>query len=223
MKEIIILIPPSEGKNEGGSSEKYKVKNDLVKNMISKLSSFKEDWEKILCVKGNALDKAISNNKNILFSPILPSIERYSGVVYKGIDYDSLKEKKFFDKHVRIVSPVFGLLKPDDKIPNYKLKMDKLDAINNWKDSFKESLKGKFVIDLLPQVFRKAVSYEEGIEVDFFLYKNGKKVNAGHNGKLIKGKFVRFLCENKVKNISLFSKFKEDGWKFEDGVFFKRV
>ena len=89
------------------------------------------------------------------------------------------------NKRVRIISGLFGLVKPDQNIPDYKLKIDKLDAQKWWKPILE--LKDEFVIDLLPQAHRKAFHYEKGITIEFVLEKNGKKQPAGHNGKLIKG------------------------------------
>jgi len=187
----LILIPPSEGKNSGGT-------NNPV--------SFSEVSKSLLSI----LDTSKVENKNILSQKTLPAIERYSGVVYKGIDYESLKNKRLFDEHVRIISGLFGVIKPTDLIPNYKLKMNRTYKV--WREHilFDDSY---FIYDLLPQEHKKAVSYTKGVRIEFSIIKNGKKIPAGHNGKLIKGKFIRWLTEH---NFSDFAQFKEDGFSWDN-------
>jgi cytoplasmic iron level regulating protein YaaA (DUF328/UPF0246 family) len=176
-------------------------------------------------VKGRALEAARKANQNILVSPTLPAIERYGGVVYDGIDYPTLsaEAQEFLQAHVRIVSALFGLITPEQPIPEYKLKIEKLDAAKYWKPIIAKKITGSFVIDLLPQAHQKAVEYKQGVTVDFIFSKNGKAVPSGHHGKLIKGKFIRWLCEEMVSEPQDFNGFKEDGFGFDGRNFVKRV
>lgn len=220
----LILIPPSEGKVVGGRGAPLKVLSPQVQAMYDRLVQFKGDVNDLYGVKGKALDKATAANRDVIKAPTLPAIERYSGVVYDGIDYSSLSKasKVFLNAHVRIVSALFGLLNPQDVIPDYKLKIEKLDSAKYWKPIITQELKGCFVIDLLPQAHQKAVHYEKGIKIDFIFYKNGKLMPAGHQGKLIKGKFIRWLCVNQITNPDDFTNFIEDGFKFDGTNFIKR-
>lgn len=223
MKETLLLIPPSEGKTPGGTGKPIRPTRSM-EEMISRLDAYEGDWGRLLGVKGNALDAAVEANRTVRTAPTLPAIERYSGVVYDGIGYETLEKeaRAWFDVHVRIVSALFGLLKPKDRIPNYKLKIEKLDAASFWKPLHEKALKHYDVIDLLPQSHRKAVSYPEGIAVDFVVEKNGKRVPVGHHGKMIKGRFVRWVCENQVTLPDAFSGFTEDGYHWTGELFLKR-
>ena len=223
-KDLRILIPPSEGKTPGGEGNSLRRVRTPAKEMVERLSAFEGDWENLLGVKSGAKDAAIEANQNILRTATMPAIERYTGVVYQGIDYSSLKKaaQTFFDRHVRIVSAVFGLVEPQLPIPDYKLKIEKLDAARYWRPLIAKELSDCLVIDLLPQAHKKAVAYENGIEVEFFLEKSGKKKSSGHFGKLIKGKFVRWLCENKVKGVERFKEFEEDGYLWNGEFFLKK-
>lgn len=53
----------------------------------------------------------------------LPAIEAYTGVVFKALQYDSLSSeaKTVCDSDVRIVSSLYGLLRPTDIIKPYRL------------------------------------------------------------------------------------------------------
>jgi uncharacterized protein len=200
----MILIPPSEGKTSGGKEQPLGRLDQHTDIIYKRLLAYKGNPTELYSVKGKALDAAIAANQSLLTSPTMPAIERYSGVVYDGIDYSSLSKdaKAFFNEHVRIVSALFGLVKPTDLIPDYKLKIEKLDAAKYWQPIIAEQLQDQSVIDLLPQAHQKAVSYKQGIKVEFIFEKNGKAMPAGHFGKLIKGQFIRFLCEHKITDMS---------------------
>ena len=219
--KTIILIPPSEGKADGGSNPPLKSVSGITADLIEEIKE--ADPKKLYGLKKKALEKAITANKDVLNSETMPAIERYTGVVYDAIDYQSLKNKTDFDERVLIVSGLFGLVSPTDLIPNYRLKIDKLKAAKLWLNSNSGQLKDKFVIDLLPQAHKKAVKYKNGIEVEFVLKKAGKKMPAGHQGKHIKGRFVRWLIENNVANPDNFKDFKEDGYQWTGKIFLKEV
>ncbi|MFW5501182.1 MULTISPECIES: YaaA family protein [unclassified Maridesulfovibrio] len=217
--KTIILIPPSEGKAEGGHNAPLKAVSGITADLIEAIK--KADPKKLYGLKEKALEKAITANREVLSSKTMPAIERYTGVVYDAIDYQTLKNKSDFDEKVLIVSGLFGLVRPTDLIPNYRLKIDKLKSAKLWVDSNSEQLKNKFVIDLLPQAHKKAVKYENGIEVEFVLKKAGKKMPAGHQGKHIKGRFVRWLIENNITDPKQLKDFEEDGYKWTGDIFLK--
>jgi cytoplasmic iron level regulating protein YaaA (DUF328/UPF0246 family) len=225
MSRVVILIPPSEGKTPSGSGRSLEKVDKDVQVIYDRLMSFRGNFSQLLGVKGKALQAARLANTYILNSPTMPAIERYSGVVYNGIDYKSLpvKARIFLTAHVRIVSALFGLVVPDQPIPDYKLKIEKLDAAGYWKPLMAGKLAGCFVVDLLPQAHRKAVSYEQGIRVDFIVSKKGRHIPAGHQGKLIKGKFVRWLCEQAVTDPKVFKDFKMDGFQFDGRHFIRNM
>ena len=60
MKEFVILIPPSEGKQKGGDQKPLKTISASVKPILNKLINFNKDWGKLLGVKGKALEEAIA-------------------------------------------------------------------------------------------------------------------------------------------------------------------
>ena len=224
MKDYLILIPPSEGKTPGGYKPSIKKFSQATQYIVDQWKSLsRSQWQKLLGVKDKALDKAISCNSDVLNSKTFPAIERYSGVVYNAIDYGTLTkaEQKRFNVHVRIVSAVFGLVAPQDLIPDYKFKISNLGVDKYWREINKKSLQGAFVIDLLPQAHKKAVEYNDGISIDFSIIKNGKKVPAGHHGKHIKGRYVRWLVQQKTLNEAVLKKFDEDGFQWQSDGYVK--
>lgn len=225
MENVIILIPPSEGKTTFGTGKPLTKLDGYAKPIYDRLLAYRGDLSQLYGVKGKALEAARLANAEILKAPTRPAIDRYSGVVYDGISYSTLsaKAQQFFNDHVRIVSALFGLLSPQDPIPDYKLKIEKLDAAAYWKPIIAKKLAGHFVIGLLPQAHQNAVGYERGVKVEFIIVKESKAVPAGHQGKLIKGKFIRWLCEHAVVDPKDFIGFKEDGFRFNGTDFIKTI
>lgn len=222
MAQVIILIPPSEGKKSGGTHAPLKKVSKDVHAVIDQWAGISAaEWGKLLGVKDKALARALEVNRALLTSKTLPAIERYTGVVYSAIDYASLKElaRKYFDEHVRIVSAVFGLVKPRDVIPDYKCKINHFGADKHWRKVCKSTFSGAFVIDLLPQAHQKAVDYADGVAVGFSWIKGGRKMPAGHQGKHIKGRFIRWLCEQQCADPRLFKNFSEEGYRWNGKEF----
>ncbi len=210
---VLVLIPPSEGKSQGGDQkplENIKSETGKVVELIQK----QDDVEKLYGVKGKNAQDAHALNANLLKSQTFPAIKRYTGVVYNAIEYDTLSKKAqtFFHVHFRIVSAMFGLVKPNECIPEYKIKLSKLKLDSYWRPILSKKLQHFYVIDLLAEEQRKAVYYEHGIRINFQIKKNGFLKPAGHFGKHIKGRFIRFMCENQYLKASDLATFSEDGF-----------
>ena len=230
---MLILIPPSEGKAKVRSTDvtfgetKFKYKKE-VEQVVMLLSLLNEEGLK--SIYGTSQEKSEifhRQNQDIFKSRCAKAIERYTGVVYEHIDWDSLNKpaQNYMDKHVRIFSGLFGLLTPSTLIPNYKLKMNVLSLQYHWSPILTRDLeKEKLIFDLLPQVHRKAYKPSKNvIRVDFSVLNKGKKTAAGHFGKAVKGKFIRYLAENNVQDISEFKGFEYDGFHWDKDHFIKEI
>ena len=225
------LIPPSEGKAKITPQEiKFRdtdfIFKDKVQDIVALLELLEE--EDLQSIYGTSSEKSLyfhRQNEDVFNSRCAYAIERYSGVVYKNLEWNSLNSssKEFFNNNFFIFSGLFGLVSPMTLIPNYKLKMSVLSLQNFWKETITNHLLSEDVIfDLLPQAHRKA--YKPGanvINIDFMIIKKGKKTAAGHFGKSVKGKFIRYVCENQITNIDDFSGFSYDGFQWDGNYFIK--
>ena len=230
---MIILAPPSEGKSSKNTvNEKFIETNYIFKDRVEKILSIlnKLDEKKIVSTYSTTLDKARvlhKNNLNIFDQGCSKAIERYTGVVFKNIDWDSLDliSKNYLNENLRIVSGLFGILKPDSLIPNYKLKMNVLSLTDFWKNDISNQLKNEeLILDLLPATHRKALNTENNIvSINFVINKNGKLVQSAHSGKVVKGKFIRFLAQNNVQDIYGVKNFEYDGYKWNGQIFLKKA
>ena len=226
------LIPPSEGKSKVISQDvifadtNFKFEHHV--NQVVRLLSLIED-ENLSSVYGTSEEKAMifhRQNQDIFNSKCAYAIERYTGVVYEHLNWDSLNKKaqNFLDDHIYIFSGLFGMVSPRTLIPDYKLKMNVLSLQYHWNPVLSEALKEeKDIIDLLPQVHRKAYTpnKENVFPVDFQITNKGKKSAAGHFGKAVKGEFIRYIAENNITDIEGFSGFEYEGFKWDGSAFIK--
>lgn len=225
---MLILLPPSEGKSaEPGDGVFRQHQPELVDDAQAVLKYLrglgKDERGKVYGVKDPQKAAAVHTmNLGVLDAPCLKALERYTGVVYENLEYSTLKPKARAAKRIAIVSAMFGLIPGGACIPNYKLPITTWLA-KYWRPTNGERLAqmagGKPVLSLLPQSYAKAVEYDPLVHVDFRI-EGGKKA-AGHQGKAIKGRFVRFLVENDVRRVEDFGGFREDGYTF-DGTNFVR-
>ena len=228
-----ILIPPSEGKAKIKPQEVKFADTDFVfersvKQVVRLLNLI--DNEDLRSIYGTSQEKSElfhRQNEDIFKSRCAYAIERYTGVVYQHLDWNTMSKnaKEYMDKYVLIFSGLFGMTTPLTLIPDYKLKMNVLSLQYHWAPILTEALKDEDIIyDLLPQVYRKAyVPNKNTIQIEFKVEGKGQTKAAGHYGKAVKGKFIRFLAENKITNIKDFKDFEYDGFKWAGNYFVKNV
>ena len=229
---MLILIPPSEGKSSKNSSNtKFKDTNFIFENevkAIQKQLSNCNDAE-LQKIYGVTLQKAKQLNElnlNALENNCSYSIERYTGVVYNQINWENLSDesKSYFEKNIRIFSGLFGIVTPKTLIPDYKLKMNSLSLTKFWIPILTKHLsKEDIIIDLLPQIHSKSYSHENIVRIDFKIIKDGKLKSAGHMGKVVKGQFIKFLCEIQAKGLDELDKFTFDNYKSDGKNFIKTI
>ena len=228
-----ILIPPSEGKakikpQEVKFSDTNFVFERSVKQVVRLLNLI--DNEDLRSIYGTSQEKSElfhRQNEDIFKSRCAPAINRYTGVVYQHLDWGSLtnEAKAYMEKNVFIFSGLFGMTTPSTLIPDYKLKMNVLSLQYHWTPILTEALKSEeLIFDLLPQVYRKAYSPNKNtIQIEFKVEGKGSTRSAGHFGKAVKGKFIRFLSMNQIEDIKDFKDFEYDGFKWNGECFIKTV
>lgn len=223
-QNYLILLPNSEGKKEGGDVDlayrfvsnlkkynhfiKLQPQRDLIVDEIKRVirDSSQEELSKLFDLKGNNLKDAITTMTALKDEECMSAIGRMDGVMYNAIDYEDLSEekKKRFDLSTIIIDGLFGLLKPQDMVPNYKCKVStKLFGATlaaYWRKElsgfFSYVCKDKLVIDILPQSHRDIIKDEElnRVEIIFAtIDTKGKVKQEGHMSKKLKGEFVHYV------------------------------
>ena len=165
---------------------------------------------------------------------IRQAIFAFKGDVYTGLSAYSLKKSdiNFLDKHVRILSGLYGILKPLDLMSPYRLEMGTKLETSEGKDlyefwgqeitnSINESIsshKSKYILNLASVEYFYSVKNDllngEVISPVFKDYKNGKYKIISFFAKKARGSMTRYLVENRIDSPKDISGFDYDGYKY---------
>lgn len=211
-----IVLPPSETKTPGGKPgsmvdwdslacpEVTDTRRQIASDLIA-LCADRDAAAKALGLGVQGLGN-IDDNSQVLSSPVMPAIERYTGVVFDALDYTSLDEAsaKRADATVGLFSALFGPLRATDLIPRYRLSFDSklpgepLKA--RWSVHREDIFAGGFTIDMRSEGYRALAPLPEGVGVFVKIVKNlDGAAAAGHANKAAKGRLVRALVESGVQ------------------------
>ncbi len=205
----MLLLPPSEGKAQGGSSRRAGWSPDAGAfgsrlsdrriAVVEALSSMGGGDEKLLGVKGEYLLRAQSANSSLIGAATSPAWQRYTGVVWDHLEPASLPAGA--RRQIVVVSGLLGLVRADDLIPDYRLKMGAnlrpLGKLSTWwrgdlSAEVQRVGRRRFVVDLLPQEHRAAVDLDglDGVAVTL-VDPTGRP--GGHFAKAAKGELARAI------------------------------
>lgn len=214
---FVILLPPSEGKASGGDARKtWSCESGVFglslgeyrAEIAQQLRTIKGGDQKLLGVKGAHLDHARATNSSLIGSPSLPAWQRYTGVVWDHLDLASFPSatRNATIKRLFVPSGLAGLVRADDPLPDYRLKMGArlapFGAMSTWwrddlTDSFVSHIGKTLVIDLLPNEHKTAFNWPQipnVLRVDLVSKKGA--VVGGHNAKAAKGLLARHLLQS---------------------------
>ncbi len=151
------------------------------------------------------------------------AIERYSGVAFDYLDYPNLNSdvQKYIDKNVLIFSNLFGIIRADDMIPNYKLKqaelVDNIKVDKFYKENLKEVLddylKDEDILNLSANYYDKFYKPCKNYTTLKFL-KNNKVVS--HWAKAYRGLVLKAIAEANISTIDEFIKLSIDGLSLKE-------
>jgi hypothetical protein len=133
---VLILLPPSETKRDGGDPL---ARLDLAELSFPELTQQRRaalaglravsrtiDGSMAALKLGSRQRFEIDRNRAVRVSPVMPAVERYTGVLYDALDVASLgfAARAFLGRHVVIHSALFGLARADDPVPAYRFSHD---------------------------------------------------------------------------------------------------
>ncbi len=158
----------------------------------------------------------------------------FKGDVYTGLDAGSFKSAdfKFAQQHLRILSGLYGLLRPLDLMQPYRLEMGtklETDSGRNlyefWGSVITEGLnkqlkkiKSNVLVNLASNEYFKAVKPKELnaeiITPAFKEYKNGEYKMIGIYAKKARGLLSRYIIQNRLDDVEDIKSFSEEGYRF---------
>ena len=165
------------------------------------------------------------------------AILAFKGDVYQGLDAESLSETELIwaQKHVRILSGLYGILKPMDLMQPYRLEMGTKFATKRghnlydfWDSIITEELNKNFSSDNTNLLNLASNEYFKSINVDelkanvispvFMDKKNGKYKIISFFAKKARGLMTRYVIKNRIENITDIQTFTEGGYFFNEEI-----
>ncbi|OQA96534.1 MAG: hypothetical protein BWY22_01688 [Bacteroidetes bacterium ADurb.Bin217] len=163
-----------------------------------------------------------------------PAIYAYNGDVYEGIDIHSLSTQAILsiNKNLRILSGLYGVLRPSDGILPYRLEMSTPLHYNNhkdlyayWSDTITQTILSdisegnhSYIINLASQEYFKAIQVKKIpvpiVECQFKDYKNGSLQMISFFAKKARGMMVRYIAEQNAETPEHLQGFDYGGYTF---------
>ena len=156
----------------------------------------------------------------------------FKGDVYQGLEFEKLSKQdiNFAQKHLRILSGLYGVLKPLDIISPYRLEMGtKISVAKNkdlyefWKEEITNHLNKdlkttSFLVNLASIEYFSSVDTEKlksrVISPVFKDFKNGQFKIISFYAKKARGLMAKYLIESRAKSPQDLYKFNLDGYKY---------
>ena len=165
------------------------------------------------------------------------AILAFNGDVYQGLDAESLSETELIwaQKHVRILSGLYGILKPMDLMQPYRLEMGTKFATKRgqnlydfWNSIITEELNKNFssdnsnLLNLASNEYFKSINVSElkanVISPVFMDKKNGKYKIISFFAKKARGLMTRYVIKNRIEDITDIQNFDEGGYFFSEAM-----
>lgn len=163
------------------------------------------------------------------------AILAFKGDVYRGLEAETFNKTQldFAQKHLRLLSGLYGLLRPLDLIQPYRLEMGTKYAVDAktknlyafWEKKIAKKLEEEFktlksntIINLASNEYFKAVNTKlidaNIITPEFKDFKNGQYKSIMTYAKLGRGYMTNYIIKNKIKKVEDLKGFDSEGYSF---------
>lgn len=177
-------------------------------------------------------------NKKFTEKNAKQAVLAFKGDVYTGLDAESFSAKdfNFAQSHLRILSGLYGLLRPLDLMQPYRLEMGSKLSNERGKNLYEfwgntltdglnaqlKKIKSEHLINLASNEYFKAVKPKqingEVITPAFKEYKNGDYKMIGFYAKKARGMLSRYIIQNQLSDVEDIKSFDVEGYKFNKSL-----
>ncbi|MFT4741349.1 MAG: cytoplasmic iron level regulating protein YaaA (DUF328/UPF0246 family) [Marivirga sp.] len=162
----------------------------------------------------------------------------FQGDVYQGMKAEefTLAEHAYAQDHIRILSGLYGLLRPLDLIQPYRLEMGtKLQVGDNatlyafWDEKITKLLvkdlklqEDNVIINLASNEYFKVINKKylknkaQIIDIDFKDFNNGKYKIVSFYAKKARGMMAKYIVKNKVNTVHDLKAFDHEGYYYDE-------
>lgn len=163
-----------------------------------------------------------------------PAVYAFSGDVYRGLDVYTLPKDRieFMQESLRIISGLYGILKPLDLMQPYRLEMGTRMPVGKnknlyefWKKKITQKLNeeledGELFVNLASNEYFKAIDTKQlkvpVITPVFKDLKNGEYKTIMTFAKLARGYMTRYILDTKAKTLDDLKGFDYEGYHYSE-------
>ena len=213
LKDSELLIRELRKIKAAGLQELMGISNDLAKLNAARYKAFKTPF-------------TAKNSRQAIFA--------FKGDVYSGIEIDTFTADDFdyAQNHLRILSGLYGCLRPLDRIQPYRLEMKTRlknprgeNLYQFWGDSITQSLnrvlrkqQDPVLVNLASNEYFKSVRPKllDGrlLNINFKETKQGKTRVVAIFAKRARGMMADYIIRNRIESPAAIRKFKQGGYRF---------
>jgi cytoplasmic iron level regulating protein YaaA (DUF328/UPF0246 family) len=217
---VLILLPPSETKRNGGAELtqlrleelSFPALTEHRRATLAAVGTLSQDPDaaaKALGI-GPSLAFELERNRTLTTSSLLPAMDRYTGVLYDALETSTLgpEARLFLGEHMVVGSALFGLIRGRDEIPAYRLsagsKLPGLKLKAHWRQAITAELASHngLVLDLRSESYSAlgpVLSSGSGVYLRVVTAgDDGARRALNHFNKKGKGLFVRALASSGI-------------------------
>lgn len=240
---MLILISPAKTLDYSTPPIQEFTKPDFTSDVKALVSLMKKksaaDIAKLMHISDNLAnlneERYKTFQKEFNFDNSKQALLAFKGDVYTKIDVDNYSEEDFAfaQDHLRILSGLYGLLKPLDLIQPYRLEMGiKLETKKGknlyeyWDKKIAKAIDTvaakKPIINLASQEYFKAVDLKTlkspVITIHFKEHRNDKYQVVGFFAKQARGMMTNYAIKNKITDPEQLKTFNEEGYEFSESL-----
>lgn len=235
---MIAITSPSKTMKE----EKIKVRTTkprLIEDSLILQSELKRytvtDLEKLMGISEDLAELNYKRFQEIDNAKEYPSLFLFKGDVFRGIDVENLspQEVDYLNNHLRILSGLYGVLRPLDRIKPHRLEMGIRHKNERGKTLYEfwgtkvqrlleKDCKDNILINLASQEYSRAIRQNEikldVYDVEFREHRNGEYPIISFFAKHARGEMARYMAVNNVQHIHELKNFNYSGYGFNESL-----
>jgi cytoplasmic iron level regulating protein YaaA (DUF328/UPF0246 family) len=216
---VLVVLPPSETKRDGGDLPPLALDRlshpslgSLRSELVDELVALAADVGASRAALGlsPAQDTEIARNAALLRSPTLPALDRYTGVLYDALDVSSLRGAAAARAGARLTisSALFGLVAAGDPVPAYRLSAGSVlpgrpTLAARWRPLLEPALAciaaTELVVDLRSGSYAALGRLAGSVTVEVrSMHPDGRRTVVSHFNKAHKGRLARVLATSRA-------------------------
>jgi cytoplasmic iron level regulating protein YaaA (DUF328/UPF0246 family) len=166
------------------------------------------------------------------------AVFHYKGEVYVGLNALAWDDQdiQFAQNNLRILSALYGILRPLDLVQLYRLEMGAKIQIPEarslyafWSDKITDSIKkdlqltnGRMIVNLASDEYYKCIKSKSlnvpVVQVEFYERRKGKAVFISFSAKKARGLMAHYIIKNRVEDITALLEFNYEGYVYEKSI-----